>query len=72
MSTPVDVLVRYNAGAYIASAAGKRASSTMDASMAAERLADKLFGPGATASSLPAVPGDACAVHRFRLTPGRS
>lgn len=42
----LECFVRFNSGAYVTSTVnGERASSTMDAAAAAERLGEKLFGP---------------------------
>lgn len=44
---PIQIVVRYHAGAYHTSRIGNlRASSTHSAGVAAERLGDRLFGPG--------------------------
>lgn len=65
----VDVVVQDRNQAYSASYRGVRASSTGGAMIAAERLAEKLFGPGAAAVSLPPDPDDANGVTRWRLQP---
>lgn len=68
----VDVVVRYRTQGYEAAAGGKRASSTHSAVVAAERLGDKIFGPGQfRAEQLPAAPGDDHLVSRVRLVGSR-
>lgn len=68
----VDVAVQDRNQAYSTSCRGLRASSTGSARIAAERLAEKLFGPDAEVEALPAAAGDARTVTRWRLRPGRA
>lgn len=66
--TYVDVVVQDRNQAYSSSHRGVRASSTNSAMAAAERLAEKLFGPGAQVAKLPRVEGDPTTITRWHLS----
>lgn len=66
--TGLNVEVRNTSGGYTAAARGQRASSTMSAEVAAERLGRKVFGDGFKhVQKLAPKPGDTHLIARFCL-----